>query len=197
MFPGPKSRNTASPALIKEQKFWTRPHGVCAMYPIDERDQATELRELPPPVVGAPLPVIVSTEMTVGLAYRVEHRPTAANSGLRGIVALVTFFEPCAYLFGAPNQDGLAAHPLAARGLRAHGAFSVTNSSWVRALERLNSVSDRRPERLQMLRHFVLTFQDSTFECAAAAFEFDLAEGTLSSVMPELLHRVGLDASGG
>ncbi len=88
-------------------------------------------------------------------------------------------------------------HPLAARGLRSHGAFAVTNSSWVRALERLNSVNNRRPERPQVLRHFVLTFQDSTFECAAVAFEFDLAEGTLSSVMPELLHRVGLDASGG
>ena len=167
------------------------------MYSIDERDQAVELRELPPPVVDKPLPVIVSTEMTVGLAYRVERRPTAANSGPRGIVALVTFFEPCACLFGAPNQDGLAAHPLAARGLRSHGAFAVTNSSGVRELKRLEGVSGRRPERFQMLRHIVLTFQDSTFECAAAAFEFDLAEGSLSSVMSELLHRVGLDASGG
>jgi hypothetical protein len=167
------------------------------MYSIDERDQAIELRELPPPVVDKPLPVVVSTEMTVGLAYRVEHRPAAANSGLRGIVALVTFFEPSAYLFGAPNKDRLAAHPLAARGLRSHGAFAVTNSSWVRELERLKGVNNRRSDRLQVLRHVVLTFQDSTFECVAAGFEFDLAEGSLSSVMPELLHRVGLDASGG
>ena len=167
------------------------------MYSIDERDQAVELRELPPPVISQSLPVIVSTEMTVGLAYRVEHRPAAATSGLRGIIALVTFLDPCAYLFGPPNEDGLAAHPLAARGLRSHGAFAVTNSSWVRELERLKGAGGRRPERLQMLRHIVLTFQDSTFECAAAAFEFDLAEGTLSSVMPELLHRVGLDASRG
>lgn len=39
-----------------------------------------------------------------------------------------------------PNDESLHGHPLFERGLAFYGAFRVENSSWIRALVRINSV---------------------------------------------------------
>jgi hypothetical protein len=54
-------------------------------------------------------------------------------------------------------------HPLASQGLAAFSVHEVINSSLV---EELSTVSLPEPTR----RHFVITFQQSTFECVASDY---------------------------
>ncbi|HYE94937.1 MAG TPA: hypothetical protein VD962_01910, partial [Rubricoccaceae bacterium] len=60
---------------------------------------------------------------------------------------------------------------LAERGLDPYGVFEVERSSWIRSLERMNRVHPyHKPARFERLRHIVLTFHDTTFECVTSRF---------------------------
>src|SRR5262249_17748356 len=73
-----------------------------------------------------------------------------------------------AHYFGPPNDEALSGHPLYRKGLRHYGVCEVKNSSWVRALERMNRVHpSHHPRMFSRYRHFVFTFHDTTFECIA------------------------------
>ena len=83
----------------------------------------------------------------------------------------------------APNDEAFAGHPLSSRGLRPYGAFEVHDSSWIHQLEHMNSVHPyHRRERYLQLRHFILSFHDSTFECVAPRYEITRHEGPLDRV---------------
>lgn len=83
-------------------------------------------------------------------------------------VAIVRFVGCSAVMFGPPNDEVLHGHLLARRGLSYDGAFEVLHSSWIRGLAQMNRVHPRhQPERFASLRHFILTFHDSTLECVA------------------------------
>src|ERR1041385_1085660 len=136
------------------------------MYSVDERDKVIALEQVPQSSVGSPSPVVLSDEFKLLLLYIVEEppidwgsiqitdSPTAHES-----VALVEFTRYSTYMFGAPNDEVFHTHPLAARGLHPYGAFQIENSSWIRQLEKMNSVHDRHnPERFKRLRHYVFSF---------------------------------------
>lgn len=69
-------------------------------------------------------------------------------------------------MFGPPNDEAFAGHPLADRGLNPYSVAEVQRSSWIRGLERMNSVHARhsRERFLEHKRHFVFAFHDSTFK---------------------------------
>jgi hypothetical protein len=95
----------------------------------------------------------------------------------------VRFVRPYASMFGPPNDEAFAGHPLAERGLHPYGAFEVQHSSWIRSLEKMNSVHPHhRAERFDEYRHFVLVFHDTTFECVATGYTHELASGPLNEV---------------
>jgi hypothetical protein len=76
------------------------------------------------------------------------------------------------HIFGPPNEEAIAGHPLSGRGLHACGAFRVDRSSLVRTFERMNSVHrSHDPKVFEALTHYIFTFHDSTFECVAASFD--------------------------
>jgi hypothetical protein len=103
----------------------------------------------------------------------------------------VRFESPYASSFGPPNEEAFSGHPLAARGLYPFGAFEVLNSSWVRSLEKMNSVHRyHRKERFDALRHFVLTFHDSTFECVAKGYSWEPASGPLDELVANEARRL-------
>ena len=105
--------------------------------------------------------------------------------------ALIEFFAPRAHLFGPPNDEAFAGHPLAGRGLHPCGAFEVRRSSWVRALERMNRVHEYHDAgRYARLRHYIFAFHDSTFECVAEGFRVTEHAGPLSSLLPEMQRRL-------
>lgn len=84
----------------------------------------------------------------------------------------------------APNDEAFEGHPLASRGLKPYSVFEVKNSSWIRRLERMNSVHRcHRPEGYKMLRHFVFAFHDTTFECVAQGFEWTVHEGIATEIL--------------
>jgi hypothetical protein len=129
------------------------------MYSVDEQDEVVPVNDVPRPDAGAPNPVISATERFVAVAYY------AAGPG--DIVALINF-DALAHTFGRPNDEALEAHPLHSRGLDYHMAFEVRRSSWIRSFERMNRVRMwHDPDQFGGYRHFIITFQDSTFECIA------------------------------
>jgi hypothetical protein len=59
--------------------------------------------------------------------------------------------------------------------LAALGVFRVDGSSWVRQLERMNSVhAHHDASKFARLTHYVIAFHDSTFECVATDVQVKL-----------------------
>jgi hypothetical protein len=171
------------------------------MYDVDDKDHVNELEGMPQSSVGAPLPFVVSDEYQLVLAYLMQETPVGWDGTSVRIVgptsdgepiALVKF-EPCyAYMFGPPNDEAFDGHPLAKRGLHPYGAFEIKHSSWIRRLERMNSVHpSHRPERFWEMRHLVFAFHDSTLECMCDRLEITLAHGSIQSMVPEMVRLLG------
>lgn len=160
------------------------------MYEVDERDAVVELSDVPRSSPGAPLPVVVADEHHVQLAYLADARDRDWDGidvrvvDLRSDepVVLVTFERARAWFHGPPSDEAFAGHPLAARGLHPYAVFRIDGSSWVRGLERMNTVHPHhRPERYADLHHYVFAFHDSTFECVADDFSARPVDGPLAS----------------
>ena len=161
------------------------------MYTIDGKDEVFALDDIPRSEVGAPCPLVLSNEDMLLLAYYTaepNHNwdgvPEIISPDLyKGAVAVLEFKNYWTYSFGYPNDEVLTGHPLADRGLENYGAFEVLNSSWVRSLERMNRVHPQHSESMfSRLRHFILTFHDSTFECIAKDYTISLEQGTIAEV---------------
>lgn len=170
------------------------------MYTIDENDKVIDLEGLPPCSAGAPLPQIVADEYTTLIAYIVSDSHTkwenmgtggiSPNSGKYPIV--IVSFNVMSYMFGMPNDEVLYGHPLAERGLTCYGMHEVVNSSWIRALERINSAHYMHSkESFRKFRHFILAFHDSMFECVASGFEVkSVIQGTMHDALDEMASMV-------
>ena len=165
------------------------------MYPISEADRPREVSEFPQSSVGAPCPMLIADEHTLRICYYLEEsrlssawlqseiRP-ASSGDSDDLCAMVTFSLVHAHMFGPPNDEAFSGHPLASRGLEPYGAFEVEHSSWLRSLERINSVHPyHRPERFDRYRHFILSFHDTTFECIAESFNVTLRRGSVWRVL--------------
>ncbi|AXF09964.1 hypothetical protein CUJ91_18250 [Paraburkholderia graminis] len=129
-----------------------------------DSDIVVVLDSYPLPASGATEPFVVGNEGQVALAYRVapvdvERFGLPADNNEPFCVLL--FQRAAFHRLGPPNDEGLGRHPLAAAGLQWYSIHEVLNSSFMRNHWKLVS-----PHHLG--RHFVLTFQDSTFECVAA-----------------------------
>jgi hypothetical protein len=176
--------------------------GQRTMYVVDRRDRVVPLSDLPLSSVGAPCPLVFAEEGRLVVGYLLEDTPAdwdgsdarMVSSDSEGEPAvIVRFTGPRASMFGPPNNEAFSGHPLAARGLKPHAASEVLQSSWIRALERMNSVHPyHRPESFSTLRHFVIAFHDSTFECVAKGYTWERAQSPLaraviaSSASPEM-----------
>jgi hypothetical protein len=111
-------------------------------------------------------------------------------------VAMVEFDGYSAFMFGPPNDEAFDGHPLAERGLRPYAVFEVVHSSWIRRLERMNSVHPcHRPEAFADLKHYVFAFHDSTFECVARSFSVRTMRGSMDEALSEMRKRLGWHAA--
>jgi hypothetical protein len=166
------------------------------MYEIDNKDRVIKLNA-PQSSVGAPIPILLADESFAVLAfYRQERDPDWNGKTVRIVgrqtddlpIALITFKLYSALIFGPPNDEAFSGHPLATRGLKPYGAFEVENSSWIRKLERMNSVHlQHNPERFfQEKRHLIFSFHDSVFECIARDFEIEITRGSVLSMIPRM-----------
>jgi hypothetical protein len=168
------------------------------VYQVDGRDNVVKLKDVPQSSTGAPCPLVLAREGTLVLAYYIidEVRAEALGGKTVGVVgpgsvdetvALVRFHICYASMFGPPNDEAFSGHPLYASGLKHYSANIVENSSWIRSLERMNSVHPRHnPESYKRRKHFIFAFHDSTFECVADGYEIHLRQGSLSSLVPQM-----------
>src|ERR1700730_7317211 len=129
-----------------------------------QQDSVVLLGSVPSPAADASEPFVVANKRRVVVAYRVAEadfeRFGPFDEGDAPFCVLV-FSEAAFHQFGPPNDKDLHAHPLASRGLRGFSAQEIVNSSLVADSWGLTASRDG-------LRHFVLTFQDTTFECVSA-----------------------------
>lgn len=141
------------------------------MYEVNGHDRVVLLEDLPQPDPGAPMPALIAAEDRLELGY-ITRRDAATDDEQ---VAVARFVKPYAHLFGPPNDEAFDGHPLASRGLEPYGVFSVESSSWVRRLERMNSVHPHHDaSEFADLKHYIVAFHDSTFECVATDVEVKL-----------------------
>ncbi len=170
------------------------------MYTVDDQDSVVELSGLPQSCTGAPLPSVLATEHQTFLAYVVQDVPDDWDGTFplgRGLdrpanaLAIVSLGDCYAHFFGPPNDEAFHGHPLAERGLHPYGVFEVEHSSWLRALERMNSVHRHHsPKMFENHRHFIFAFHDSTFECIAESFEVEITRASIRSLLSDLASRI-------
>jgi hypothetical protein len=167
------------------------------MYEVDNRDEVQELAGVPQSSIGAPIPFMISDEHRVVLGYYLEDTYPQGDGQTVRVVGPTSAFErlaivrfaPCyAHMFGPPNDEAFSGHPLASRGLRPYGAYEVLHSSWIRRLERMNSIHNHhRPEAFWKLRHLIFAFNDTTFECVCEAFDVRVGHGSVAAAVPEMV----------
>jgi len=161
------------------------------MYEVDGRDEVVPVPRAPQSSIGAPSPVVVAGEHSVFLVYYIEDRdPGWDGQSVRVLdldsaneyIAIIQFSACYAHMFGAPNDEAFTGHPLSKRGLSPYGAYEVLNSSWIRQLERMNSVHPHHnPSRFMRRHHYIFAFHDSTFECIADGLVMTQQKGSVRS----------------
>jgi hypothetical protein len=137
------------------------------------------------PNAGAPSPILHQTERAAVLVF--FGQPTD-RPGERHRV-LVEVFGCMIATFGYPNDEALPGHPLHAAGLSYSGVFEVLAPSWRDRVIAQNLRSfPSTPKQYATRRHFVITFQDSTFECLADDLRARLAPpGSIEGVLAPYL----------
>jgi hypothetical protein len=173
------------------------------MYPVDEKDSVVEITSAPKLSPGAPCPMVLCDEHSLFLSYIIFEKhpipPPHPGGGLQVTYAdpsetkwaIVEFHRPWAHIFGPPNDEAFSGHPLASRGLGRYAIHEVLNSSWVRQLERMNSVHPRHnPKAYDGLKHFVFAFHDSTFECIARGFNAIIVTGPGELILDQMRARI-------
>ena len=162
------------------------------MYSVDERDKVIEIRTVPQSSVGAPSPIILSDEHRILLAYIIQAPAESSLEQAEGEdFALIEFQRYRSFMFGAPNDEAFSGHPLASRGLHPYACFQIEASSWIRQLERMNSVHfGHDPTRFARYNHYVFAFHDSTFECVAENFTVSEHCGTLETLVTVMQRRL-------
>lgn len=156
------------------------------MYTVDQRDTVVARTDVPAHSAGSPCPLVLAGDHFLSLAYYLSDAPEDRGEEFsdREACALVQFKKARAHMFGGPNDEALHGHPLYERGLGPYGVFEIQHSSWVRRLEVMNSVHESHdPARFAVLKHFVFTFHDGTFECIAESFDASVHAGSVSQVL--------------
>lgn len=170
------------------------------MYVVDGKDEVVEIDNLPQSSVGAPIPTVVASESSVLLIYYLQETPDDWDGQTVKMISSDSFepliiikFKRCTvHMFGPPNDESFSGHPLASRGLGSYSVYEVVNSSWIRTLEKMNSVhsNHNKARYMEGKKHFIFSFHDSTFECIAREFEIEVTVGTIKNMIPKMIELV-------
>ena len=157
------------------------------MYTVDNQDTVTKLCNLPQSSVGAPIPVVLASEQDVLLAYYMEE-----ESEDREAFAIIRFERCIAHMFGPPNDEAFRGHPLATRGLTPYSFFEIQHSSWIRTLEEMIRVHPYHDSErfLEDKVHFIASFHDSTFECVAKGYSYEIVRGSMEDAIRIMAEKV-------
>jgi hypothetical protein len=131
-----------------------------------QEDQVVLLDSVPHPAADAAEPFIVASDRRVILAYPIAEADFERFGPFDpddDPFCTVLFPDAAFHRLGPPGDVDLEIHPLAMQGLLGYAAHEVVNSSLAAEIATVGSA-------VPALRHFVITFQDSTFECVASDY---------------------------
>ncbi|CAB3778496.1 hypothetical protein LMG28614_00630 [Paraburkholderia ultramafica] len=131
-----------------------------------QEDQVLLLDSVPHPAADAAEPFIVASDRRVILAYPIAEADFERFGPFDpddDPFCTVLFPDAVFHRVGPPGDVDLEIHPLAMQGLLGYSAHEVVNSSLAAEIAAVASMGPA-------LRHFVITFQDSTFECVASDY---------------------------
>jgi hypothetical protein len=135
---------------------------------------------------GAPLPHVIASETAVAVVFYARRDDPDWDGTYTSVhdshdpVGVVEFRGVDSHPFGTPNDEVLSGHPLYGSGLEGYAAQVVRNSPWLEEVRRINQVHPQySAQRWLDIRHFVLWFHDTTFECLASSFTVELHPGSM------------------
>jgi hypothetical protein len=169
---------------------------------LEKGEEAAEIIPWSPQwCTGAPMPHVIASENETVLIYALRDSPgdwdgksvrlIDPSSQNAERLAVVTFKSCDGHRFGGPNDEVALGHPLHGRGLRWYDAHLVHNSMWLAQEEATNSVHPRyNPQKWRNLKHYLLCFHDSTFECLAESYEIEVVEASFRDALLDAARRV-------
>jgi hypothetical protein len=139
--------------------------------------------------IGTPKPHLLSNGRgTLLLFYLKDHNSKALGDEW---VALVRFQRCVSARIGLPDEEVFYRHPLNGKGLTPNAAQIIRNSKWVKELEVMNkehSLYD--PVSWRAVNHYVLCFQDATFECVANSYDVEVIPKNMNDVFAEAARQI-------
>ena len=179
---------TASDAVLEAERALAAAKGEQYAVPIDI------------PAWGEPRPHLLLNDNRTFLLYYLRETDRQPEGGFRLVrltahpesrrLAVLTFDRCLCTKMGTPNDEVLQGHPLYGKGLD-YSAMVVHNSTWLKELEAINAVHNQyRPESWQGLKHYILPFHDSTFECVAHGVTVETHLKSLAELLSEICHRL-------
>jgi hypothetical protein len=91
-------------------------------------------------------------------------------------------FSGCSLIkYGAPNDQGIAEHPLYPKMEGGYEIYEVLRSSWIAELGWENS---------DLARHFIISFHETTFECIAHDMKMEITHDPFELVFRRIGERV-------
>ena len=135
---------------------------------------------------GAPMPQLFSSENRTFLIYHTINSEHGAEE-----IAIVEFLDTLAHKFGVVNDEALSGHPLYHNGLDFYKAHEVENSSWLDEIRIIHQVHPKySEEHWNGLRHFILTFQDSTLEIIAKGYQIETTSTSMATTGLEIVNKI-------
>lgn len=145
---------------------------------------------------GAPLPHLLQSEYKVFLTYYVNDvqsdwdgtivEVNDPNSNQPHKIAVVEWLFCAGAVLGGLNDEAISGHRLWGKGLEdcVYGAALVQNSSWIEEIRKGNSVHPYHKNAMHSdLKHFILLFHDSTFECVAKSYSIKILNKSMPSIL--------------
>ena len=139
---------------------------------------------------GAPNPIIIANDYKFNLMYYLPDEYNNKNLIIK--VVKFVFQNRRIIKFGSPNEVSLNGHRYYHLGLEAYGIFDVKESEWIEELKTTSQFHPRfNEDSYNNLKHYIFCFHDSTLECIAEGFSFEVVEGEIKDLLPSILVEFG------
>lgn len=128
---------------------------------------------------GAPEPFVFSNEKNLYLFFHKENQ----NDNEWVMLSFKNYFL---FKFGLPRED--SEHPYSKYGLSGYGVFETNQSPWIDELKSINK-NDQAYLKYgwNKLKHHIIPFHDSTFECISEGFDFKEVKGKIKDIISKLI----------
>jgi hypothetical protein len=160
--------------------------GVTGTIQVKEDEKAIIVDSFPKWSPSCPMPYLLQSDTDTYLLYYINTECAQES------IAIVKFACCLKTQFGSPNDETVRGHRLYNRGIKGtvYAAFEVENSSWISELSKCNSVHPLHDQkRYDSLKHYILFFHDSTFECVTDSFTVEITQVPMKDAVSEVVSR--------